>query len=57
MKLLKVSRPAGPLTPHRDGPVIVRGHTLSGWYDEQDNYYEHDETTDRWYLLDDEADA
>lgn len=50
--LRPILKPTGPLTPSDDPVIEVRGHMIRGYYDEAENYYEHDETADRWYRLD-----
>jgi hypothetical protein len=49
--LKSIPKPTGTLTPSDDLAIEVRGHMIRGYYDEQENYYEHDETTDRWFRL------
>ena len=44
--LKRVSKPTGTLTPSDDPAIVVNGHTVRGYYDEDENYYEHDECCD-----------
>lgn len=53
MKLTRVSRPPGPLTPDETVEwIMIKGHKIRAYHDADEQYYEHDETVDVWYRLD-----
>ncbi len=54
MKFTRVSKPDESLTLASPVPFTLNGHTFMAYYAADFTYYEHDETTDRWFRMDDD---
>ena len=51
-RLKNCPKPKGELIKAEE-TIVVKEHKITGYYGEpNDQYYEHDETTDTWYRLD-----
>jgi hypothetical protein len=51
MKLRKIPKPEGELVRSKEPPIIAHGQVVLGYYDEKEQYYEYNKTTDTWYRL------
>ena len=49
--LTQVKKPEGRLELDKGSEMTVKGHRMKGYYDENGDYYEHDECCDRWFRL------
>ena len=54
MKLIPCEKPSNLDEQYVGDAKTVKGHIFMGRYDLDGNYYEHDTTNDKWYVLEDD---
>ena len=56
MKLVKCHKPKQAIVRALSEPMVVKGHKIVGWQslDAIPETYEHDETTNQWWILTDD---